>query len=386
MKKPLIYSLLISVLIATILTACNTQKTEHPNDYNNFTVTQLASISNHHAAQGTAAYANTLFICDKYGYCHMYTLPGAEFVDTFALGSMNKTEGPSQNHSNQMMFGPEKFDEDDPFPLLYVTTGYSNDHDESGAYYAKCSVERIRHSEERGWFSEIVQIIEFNDVANIPDSDVNGVLSKMYKDEKFLYTSGNGYDASTGYEKIGYGWPHFYVDSAPTKETENKIYIYSTRFRGSEHWENEAKKDYNITDFTQDNSYIFTSFEMPDLPNDEDDEEYGKAVTLYPKDIMGQFQTDFEVYAFQGGTMYAGRIFHAYGDGKQNPKHRDAILVFDVTEQKKVGKLELHKTQIANWEPECCFFYEGKLTLSAYNMNENNQIVTIYEFNFEENF
>lgn len=384
MRKQLLTFLSISMLTITFFTGCGSKtKVEHPNNYSTFTLTQITSIANNHAAQGTAAYENDLFICDKYGYCHMYTLPDGEFVDKFSLGSMNSAEGPSQNHSNQMMFGPEKFDDDDPYPLLYVTTGYSNDHDTSGAYYAKCSVERIRHSEERGWYAEIVQTIEFNDKDNIPHGDINEILTEMYKNGKFLYTSGNDYDASAGYEKIGYGWPHFYVDSAPTDATEDKLYIYSTRFRGSEHWENEAKKSYAISNFEQDNSYIFTTFEMPDLPDDEDDEDYGKTVTLYPKDIIDQFQAEFDTYAFQGGTMYGGRIFHSYGDGKQDEKHRDAILVFDIAQQQKVGKLELHTTKMAGWEPECCFFYEGKLSLSAYNMNEDNQIVNIYTFDFD---
>ena len=386
MKKKLQTLLSICILSTMLLTGCGSQKDKinHTNNYNDFTLEQITSIANGHACQGTAAYENSLFIADKYGYCYMYNLPDGEFVDKFALGSMNSADGPTQNHSNQMMFGPEKFDEDDSYPLLYVTTGYSNDHDASGAYYAKCSVERILYSEGRGWYAEIVQTIEFNDKANIPDDDINGTLTEMYKDEKFLYTSGNGYDASAGYQKIGYGWPHFYVDSAPTDETEDKLYIYSTRFRGSEHWENEAKKDYYISNFEQDNNYIFTTFEMPDLPDDEGDENYGKTVTLYPKDIIDQFQTEFDTYAFQGGTMYNGRIFHSYGDGKQEEKHRDAIRVYDIVEKRNIGKLELHSTKMASWEPECCFFYEGNLSVSAYNMNENNPIVNIYSFEFDD--
>lgn len=384
MKKKIEVLIAICTLTVMYLTGCGLQKTkvEHPDNYSNFTLEQVVSIANGHAAQGTAVYANDLFICDKYGYCHIYTLPDGEFVDKFALGSMNETDGPAQNHSNQMMFGPDKFDEDDPYPLLYVTTGYSNDHDDTGAYYAKCSVERIRHSEDRGWYAEIVQTIEFNDKANIPDDDINGTLTDMYKNGKFLYTSGNGYDESVGYQKIGYGWPHFYIDGAPTDETEEKLYIYSTRFRGSEHWENEAKKDYNIVNFEQDNNYIFTTFELPELPDDEDNKDYGKTVTLYPKDIIGQFETEFDTYFFQGGTMYGGRIFHSYGDGKQTQKQRDAILVFDVAKERKVGKIELHTTEMASWEPECCFFSQGKLSVSAYNMNEDNQIVNIYSFDF----
>lgn len=377
MKQRMKEALSVMILSSIILTGCNFLKS------NNFTLNQVTSISNGHAAQGTAAYAGNLFICDKYGYCYMYTLKNGEFIAKFPLGSMDESDGPTQNHCNQMMFGPKKFDEADPYPLLYVTTGHSNDHDETGAYYGKCSIERIRYDETKGWYAEIVQTIEFNDEANIPDSDMDGTLNEMYKNGKFLYTSGNGYDASTGYQKMGYGWPHFYVDSAPIAETKGKLYIYSTRFRGAESYEKEAKEDYHITSFEEDNSYIFTSFNMPDLPKSESDKAYGETVTLYPKDIISQFETEYDTYYFQGGTMHSGRIYHAYGDGKQDEKYRDAILVFDVSKEEKIDKFELHTTKVAAWEPECCFFYEDILYVSAYNKNKFNQMVNIYRLEFE---
>ena len=376
MKQRIKETLSVMILFVIILTGCNLSKS------NNFTLNQVTSISNAHAVQGTAAYAGNLFICDKYGYCYMYTLTNGKFIAKFALGSMDESDGPTQNHCNQMMFGPEKFEQADPYPLLYVTTGYSNDHDKTGAYYGKCSIERIRHSKTKGWYSEIVQTIEFNDEANIPDNNIDGTLTQMYKNGKFLYTSGNGYDATVGYQKIGYGWPHFYVDSSPTTKTRGKLYIYSTRFRGTESYEDKAKEKYNITSFEQDNRYIITSFVMPVLPESENDESYGKTVTLYPKDIIGQFETAYDTYFFQGGTMHNGRIYHAYGDGKQNKKYRDTILIFDVAKGKKIKKLELHTTEVAHWELECCFFYEDNLWVSAYNKNKLNPTINIYSFKF----
>ena len=347
-----------------------------------FSIEKLTTITNDHACQGTAIYENTLLICNKYGYCYLYTLPKGEFVADFPLGSFDDSDNPTQNHSNQMMFGPEKFDESDPLPLLYVTTGYSNDHDPTGAYYAKCSVERIRQDKNGKWYAEIVQTIEFNDAANIPDSDINGTLKKMYQNGKFLYTSGNGYDVAKGYEKIGYGWPHFYVDMAPTDETEGKLFIWSTRFRASEAWEAKSHEKYEFTDYYTDNNYIITEFDMPALPESETDSEYGATVTLYPKDITHQFQTPFTVYAFQGGTMYNGKIFHSFGDAKQDKKHRDTLVVWDVAQERIVQTLALHRTEVKAWEPECVCIYNGELALSAYNMNPDNRAVNIYIFGY----
>lgn len=348
----------------------------------NFTISTLASLKNDHVSQGAAIHGDTLFVCDRYGYCYMYRLPEGTRVAQFPLGSYCKEEGAYQNHANQMMFGPEKFDESDPFPLLYVTTGYSNDHDDTGAYIAKCSVERIRCDAYGNWYAQIVQTIQFNDAANIPDADIDGTLKKMYQNGQFLYISGNGYDAAEGYQKIGWGWPHFYVDPAPTSETRDKLYIFSARFRGSEAWEEKNHQKYDFTDYYTDNCFIFTSFDLPPLPHSESDPGYGAVVTLYPRDITGQFTTPFDIYAFQGGTMYRGKIYHSFGDGRQTDKHTNGIRVFDVEKQQAVALLQLHNTHMAAMEPECCCIYNGELALSAYNMNERNKIVDLYVFGY----
>ena len=354
----------------------------HDFDGSSFQVDQLAHIANNHACQGTAIWEDTLVICKHTGYCYLYTLPKGEYVGEFPLVSFNDGETAEQNHCNQMMFGPEKFAQSDPFPLLYVTTGYSNDHDPSGAYWAKCSVERILQDESGRWYAELVQTIEFNDAANIPDENINGTLTKMYRDGKFPYVSGNGYDAAAGYEKIGYGWPHFYVDMAPTESTAGKLFIWSTRFRASEYWENENKKHYDFGGYEKDNNYIITQFALPPLPESETDPAYGTTVTLQPKDIQHQFQTPFTTYAFQGGTMYRGKIYHSFGDGQQNVKHRDNIVVWDIAQEAIVATLPLHKTAIAALEPECVCIYNGELALSTYNMDKNNMAVDLFIFGY----
>lgn len=354
----------------------------HDYDGDNYDISRLYSFYGH-VAQGGAIFEETFFVCDKYGYCYMYDLGDGSLIAQFPLGSFNNSDTPFQNHSNQMMFGAQRFSPDDPFPLLYVTTGYSNDHDETGAYYCKGSVERILYKEGRGWYAEVVQTIEINDAENIPDGDINGTLTQMYQDGKFPYVSGNGYDAAAGYEKIGYGWPHFYVDSDPTPASMGKLFIFSARWRGSESWEKQNHEKYDFTDYVTDNAYIFTVFDLPALPASESAEDgYGQTVTLYPRDIIDQFTTEFDVFAFQGGTMYQGRIYHSFGDAKQTAKHTNNIRVWDVAQRRIVARLDLHDSIMADWEPECCCIYRGELALSTYNMDANNKIVNLYVFGY----
>ena len=122
---------------------------------------------------------------------------------------------------------------------------------------------------------------------------------------------------------------------------------------------------------------------MPALPASESAEDgYGQTVTLYPRDIIDQFTTEFDVFAFQGGTMYQGRIYHSFGDAKQTAKHTNNIRVWDVAQRRIVARLDLHDSIMADWEPECCCIYRGELALSTYNMDANNKIVNLYVFGY----
>ncbi len=337
----------------------------------NYSMTHLMSYGS--GGQGSAVYGDTLLICTNQGLCRMFDLRSGRFVTQFPLGSYNTGTAPDgtadkawTNHANQMMFGPDKFEESDPFPLLYVTTGNSGNHDTGGAYIAKCAVERIRYSEENGWYSELVQTIEFNDAANIPDAAIDGVLTRMYKDGKFTYVSGNGYDAAKGYEKVGWGWAASFVDSDPTEATAGKFYLKGARFRTTEAMEKTNQADYGITDYWTDSAYLVTEFDLPGLPSSEADPAYGGTVTLYPRDITDQFITEYDIGFTQGGMMYQGRIYYSYGcmGAPDNLYKRNGIQVFDIAEKKIVSKLPLYLHSSWNYEPECTSVWNGNLVLT----------------------
>ncbi len=362
--------------------------------------------------QGSAIFGDTAIVCDSKGNCRMIDMTDRKLIAKFPLGSRNtgalpegkRSEGTKAeswaNHSNQIMFGAEKFLESDPFPLLYVTTGNSGDRDGTGAYISKCAVERILYNEEsRTWSAQTVQIIEFNDFDNIPEQpgnprrNMNGdsgksELTEMYdpEDGTFKYISGNGYDASAGYQKVGWGWPASFVDSSPTEKTANKFYLFSARFRTTKAYEKSNRAAYADGDPNWNyygesvNAYIVTEFDMPPLPASEDSEDYGGYVTLYPRDITDQFTAEYLCGVTQGGTMYRGKIYYSFGFGKNRTDiyTRNAVQVFDIKKGEISAFLPIYEHDSYLYEPECTSIYKGELILG---MNGDGKYI-FYSFGY----
>lgn len=289
------------------------------------------------SVQGTAAYDNYVIAFYNYGSCDIFdmtsTTPGTA-IGSFVLESYNEGYDPSgasnsayTNHANQAMFGPTKFDEADPFPLVYVVIGNSGNCDSEG-YIAKLAIERITY-ENGVWSSQLVQTITYNDNEYpAPFNPQTGMFT--YADNP-----NNNYINAMNYEKIGWGWPAFFVDSAPTADSEGKLYIFSARFRTAASWERTNISRYGIDSYYEDNAYIITEFEMPELPDSVGD--FGANITLYPNDITDQFSTEFDCYGTQGGTMYGGRIYYSFGFGGTSYDVKDVIRVFDVGEKKIIA-------------------------------------------------
>lgn len=235
----------------------------------------------------------------------------------------------------------------------------------------------------------MVQTIQFNDSANIPDTDKDGDLMEMYDrgTGKFYYASGNGYDVSKGYQKIGWGWSASFVDMDPTEMTKDKFYLFCPRFRTTTAYEAINISKYGISNYYADNNYIITAFDMPALPTSEND--FGKTVTLYPKDIVDQFETEYDIYFTQGGTMYQGRIYYSFGqEAAYGQPHANGIRVFDIATERIISRIDLSEDRSVTMgtgekEPECCAFYNGKLVLSAKGDN-NSPGNVLYIFDYIE--
>ena len=338
--------------------------------------------------QGTAIYGEYLFVANNEAEVKVYHIPTEQLLDTYLLASATPDlakNDPYANHANQMMFGAEKWDASDPFPLLYVATGNTGDfYDDDGSYVAKCAVERIVMTENAdgsvSFSNQLVQIIAYNDqdyvqIDEKKYDDTVETFTGMYRDGKFTYIGNSQWANTENYQKIGWGWPASFVDSDPTDTTKGKFYLYSARFRTTEKWEGINRQIYSgdasgiaYEDFAypEHNAYIITEFDMPALPASEAD--FGKTVTLSPRDITDQFETEYDIYFTQGGTMYQGRIYYSYGNGGEyGSKTANGIRVFDIEQEKIVARVDLTADRVGmgSKEPECCCIYNGMLCLSA---------------------
>lgn len=329
------------------------------------------------SVQGTAAYGDYLLVFYHQGSCDIFDLSSSTPsvpIGSFRLASYNPGTAPDgsannaySNHANQAMFGSVKFADTDPLPLVYVLDGNSGNQDENG-YIARCAVERIVCN-DGVWSSQLVQTIIYNDLEySAPFDSTTGKFTYLDNAEKQFVNI-------NGYERFGWGWPAFFVDSVPTSDTQDKLYIFSARFRTTTQWEATNKTQYGIDSYFEDNAYIITEFDLPELPETEAD--FGGAVTLYPTDIRDQFCTDYDAYATQGGTMYMGKIYYSFGFGGTGVGVRDAIRVYDIAERRIVGRIDLSDSEFYAQEPECCFVYDGKLGLSLIDRR-------MYMFNYIE--
>ena len=331
--------------------------------------------------QGGTVYENYFVNGYNYGMINIYdlessnpTTPIAEFKLASYAGS--DVASGYRNHTNQIMFGAEKWDVDDPFPLLYVTTGNTGDQQSDGSYISKCAVERIVYDGTTGeWSSQLVQTIQFAD-----GGGVGYTYADYVRGEGFIYESTPTWTNSKGYQKVCWGWPASFVDSDPTETTNGKFYIFSARFRTTvayeNTWTNHYAGQYDDFCYFTDNAYIITEFDLPELPKSE--AEFAQTVTLNPSDIMDQFATEFDVYYTQGGTMYQGKLYYSFGNevnSNEDEYQRNQIRVWDIKEQEIVGRINLKATSFNLDEPECCMFYKSKLCV-------NTQKLHLYSFDF----
>jgi len=260
--------------------------------------------------QGFAVHGSIGFILYHTGICAAYDLVSKDKkpVGVFRLGSYNEGEPDNRyiNHANDAMFG--QYIDGKEFPLMYVTAGNSGDSDENG-YISFCAVEQIKRKNE-GFSSETVQKI---------------------------YYKNDGIE-NTPYQTPGWGWPASLVDV-----NGGWYYMLSARYR--------TKREYSRPD----NVYIITKFRLPS-PDIGD-------VTLYPADIVDQFELPFNVYATQGGTIRDEKIWYMFGFGR--PDYPDALRVIDLKERKYSLCEDLSAAPFANQEVECCAFYGDRLLINT---------------------
>ena len=273
-----------------------------------------AFVGKRRSVQGFAIHGETGFVLFHTGVCAAYDLATRDSkpMGVFRLGSYNEGDPDKRyvNHANDAMFGNTLPGEE--FPLLYVTAGNSGEADARG-FIGYCAVEQIR-KKDGVYSAETVQRIYYKN---------DGV-------EK------------TPYQAPGWGWPASLVDVAG-----GWYYMFSARYR--------TKKEF----YKPDNVYIVTKFRLPE-PGAGD-------VTLYPSDIVDQFELPFDVFITQGGTIKNGMLYYMFGFGRE--EYPDAMRVVDLDKRAWALREDLSTAPFADEEVECCAFYGNDLLINTQKEN-----------------
>lgn len=260
--------------------------------------------------QGFAVHGDLGFVLYHTGVCGVYDLAKRNKVpvDVFKLGSYNfgVPDRRYTNHANDAMFGGRLPEEE--FPLLYVTAGNSGESDENG-YIGYCAVEQIRL--ENGFFRSQLQ-------------------------QRIFYRN-DGIE-KTPYQSPGWGWPASLVDVEG-----GWYYMLSARYR--------TKKEFSKPD----NVYIITKFQLPN-PKIGD-------VTLYPSDIVEQFELPLDTLFTQGGTIRDEKLWFLFGCGTKD--YPDALRVIDLKAREYALREDLSQTEFCQDEVECCAFYGEDLLINT---------------------
>ncbi|MBP3775015.1 MAG: hypothetical protein ILA34_06670 [Bacteroidaceae bacterium] len=231
-------------------------------------------------SQGMDIHRDRVFCIQDGGTALVFDLKArtGEPLATFPLGS--KRAG---NHSNTANFGVETA-AGASFPLLYVSIGKAGDEQEF-----ECNVESV--TEKDGQFSsECVQVIRMD--------------QSQYQ--------------ARGLQPI-WGCPNWLVD----KERRH-LWAFSAIKR-------------TLVAATGDmatNKYVATKFRIPALSE-------GRLVVLTAADVLDQVVFDFDTYITQGGCMKDGRIYYAYGFGKNGTRTPSRIRAYDTDTRSIVTRLEL---------------------------------------------
>lgn len=246
------------------------------------------------------------------GMWAMYDMNNPNNGTAIASGSLGSAG--TDNHANSLTFG-KKYDNSDPFPLLYVT-GWIDDI-ETGGTGSCCYVERLVSDGNDGYTSSLLQTI---------DIDYTDFASKGFK--------------------VPYPYLNFLCDV-----DNGYLYTFSAKYRT-----NGSQSQYD-----NENRYYITRFKIPDLSNN--------SVTLTADDVLVQWELPYDVDFTQGGTIFNNQMFCLFGDGNDTT-HKNALRVYDLLEGCEVSKVDLSQTIWKAREPEDVHVYQGYL----YSLTQNGYV------------
>lgn len=246
--------------------------------------------------QGAAIYGDFLFHATSNGIIHVYNFKQKQYLATFKPGTMG--------HADTMCFGTQKVDENDEFPVLYISGSTANTAGKGGNIYAYRIVRSTDESGNDVWQGSMVQRIISPDVAIVGS----------------------------------------YPDVVIDKENNN-MWIMG--------W---------LTSYTfnhEDGSgctNCFSKFSIPDIFAGKKDSKGVYQLTLKEEDRLSYFLVN-DIHAItQGICFYNGKIVCPYGKPTVTYKGIDVV---DVNKEKLIYNVNLKGSKIG--EAEAAVVYDDNL-------------------------
>lgn len=256
------------------------------------------------SAQSAACYDDYLvYVSKKVSRVYLYNLASKKTLYTCKLEPKNEHRGTTEVfHSNNSSFSKYKYEEDDFFPLLYVSHRENNDL--------------------RGVL-DVYRIIPFKkddslDFDSISVQQVQTIYFPVMSDKNAL----------------GSPWAAIDLDN-------DKIYTYSR---------NNRKRASNYM------KCRISEFDLPKVGVSEPTE-----VFLNDEDIADTYELDFNIGLAQGACIRDGMLYIAQGVPKKGNVYIRAI---DLRDKLLKDSYNL-KTAGLRDEPEGCFFWHDKLMIST---------------------
>ena len=236
--------------------------------------------------QDGAIYGNLLFRISAKGRCKVYDLDGAldgEDVKSIEYSSIFTLDRADEivPHSNAVVFGKEKYDEADEFPLLYSNI-YNNYAKSDDKMCATLCVYRIRRTED-GFGSTLV-----------------GIINVGFTDECGYWRSEEGVA-----DVRPYG--NFVIDTA-----DDKLYAFVMR--------------------DGDRTTRYFEFKLPSLADATDERLGVKSITLTKSDVIRYFDVPYHRY-IQGACFKNGMVYSVEGFGE---RVHPVLRIIDVLAEKQV--------------------------------------------------
>lgn len=260
-------------------------------------------------AQSAACYGDYLvFVSKQVSKMTFYNLKSKMILFTLNLEPKTEMRGKTDiYHANNSSFGRKKYNEDDPFPLLYVS------HRENNMKRGVMDVYRILPIRKTG------------------SADYDSMAVEQVQT---IY-----YPVMTDKNALGSPW-------TAIEPEHDFMYTYSRNNRSKAPNRGRCR---------------LSKFFIPEIKTSSPD-----SVFLNDSDILESNDLGYNAALSQGACIYHGMMYIAQGVPQKNGKVY--IRVVDLGKGELIRTYNLHASGF-NEEPEGCFIYNGKLMVATIKKN-----------------